>query len=398
MEYTRLMEEKLFENAVDEENDIAEVVLEFLNREDSFRTFGEGLTNVIRQRHPDAVPIEFLRNQMKVKGIVIPDSTVRGWFEKGARPKRGSKSRETIYKLCFLLELDIEETKDFFRKVFYDRPFNLRDVHEFVYCYCIWNGYDYAHACTLLEAVDAIEDSDEETVFSVMLINDISNLKGDEEVIQYIKGHPHSFFKKGESAQEVLNILLQQLLVTDEEKDLLRAGKDGPYRSYIAKECNMFPEVLLREGADLTSKSFMLDTIEGVNLRELAGEKSGKLFEMVNLPREILSRFPMKQIFTEIEDSKDRTIFEEIRKMIILLYSYQFWFEVQYEGHDDWDLDVYMAQMNTILEQACLQELYYGNPYDWLFLYCTLSEMPLRTFRSILAAAVFSEEDEELAF
>ena len=398
MEYTKLMEEKLFENIGDEEEDITGKVLKFLNHKDSFRSFGEGLTYMIQQKNPDAVPINFLRNQMRAKGIVISDSTVRGWFEKGARPKRGIKSRETMYKLCFLLEMNMQETEVFFRKVFYDRPFNLRDVNEFVYCYCIRNGYDYKHACDLLEAVDKIEDSDEATVFSVMLINDIGDLKSDEEVIQYIRGHSHSFFKKGESAKEVLNLLLEQLLVTDDEKDLLRAGKDGPYQSYIAKECNMFPDILLREGADLTSKSFMLDIIEGVNMREIAGEKSKKLFECVNLPREILSRFPMKQIFTEIEDSKDRTIFEEIRKMIILLYSYQFWFEIEYEGHEDWDLDVYISQMNVILEQACLQELYYGNPYDWLFLYCTLSEEPLKTFRSILAAAVFSEENEDSAF
>ena len=185
MEYTKLMEERLFENLGEEEEDISDKVLEFLNQGDSFRSFGEGLSDVIRKKYPDAVPIEYLRKQIKSKGIVIADSTARGWFEKGTRPKRGAKSRETIYKLCFLLEMDLHETKEFFRKVFYDRAFNLRDVHEFVYCYCIKNGYDYNHACKLLEIVDEIEDTEEETVISVKLIHDIGDLKSDEEVIQY---------------------------------------------------------------------------------------------------------------------------------------------------------------------------------------------------------------------
>ena len=52
------------------------------------------------------------------------------------------------------------------------------------------------------------------------------------------------------------------------------------------------------------------------------------------------------------------------------------------------DLDDYIAEMNAVLNECGFSELYMGNPFDWMFLYCTLEDNPLDTFRGLLAEAL----------
>lgn len=129
----------------------------------------------------------------------------------------------------------------------------------------------------------------------------------------------------------------------------------------------------------------MLTIIEGGDLVKTRNEQKKSVFRNANLPQEIKNRFPTKHTFTSVDPT-----FEELRKMVILLYSYILWFKIQYEN-ENLDLDEYIERMNDILYDSGLQTLYYGNPYDWLFLYCTLSEMPLDVFRGIMTDAVWNK-------
>ena len=48
-------------------------------------------------------------------------------------------------------------------------------------------------------------------------------------------------------------------------------------------------------------------------------------------------------------------------------------------------LDDYIEEINVHLNESGFSLMYYGNPYDWMFLYCALSERPLDTLRGLLA-------------
>ena len=104
------------------------------------------------------------------------------------------------------------------------------------------------------------------------------------------------------------------------------------------------------------------------------------------LPKEIKSRFPEALTLSK----KDPT-YEELRKLTILLASYIFWFRMQQNGTPI-DIDDYIEELNVFLDESGFSLMYYGNPYDWLFLYCTLSDRPLDTFRTNLAEVLESEE------
>ena len=102
-------------------------------------------------------------------------------------------------------------------------------------------------------------------------------------------------------------------------------------------------------------------------------------------PKEIKNRFPEAGSFSEKAPT-----YESMRKMIIMLFSYDFWYQVQWEN-EEFELDDYISQLNALLNDCGFSLIYYGNPYDWMFLYCTLSEMPLDTFRDIISE-VLNEE------
>jgi len=62
-----------------------------------------------------------------------------------------------MYLICFALQLSLDKTKDFFKRVYFDRPFNLRDKKEFVYYCCIKDGKSYAEARHIIEELNDIQ-------------------------------------------------------------------------------------------------------------------------------------------------------------------------------------------------------------------------------------------------
>lgn len=393
MKYTENMENSLFELIAEEDEIDSEKVLEFINRPESFRSFGEGLTEIIAKKYGEVDGKKLLATLAKEKDIHINRNTLNNWFE-GNRPKKGEQSREHMFLIAFALSLNLQETQDLFQKVYLDRPFNLRDGKEFIYFYCIKEGLTYRHAQMMISELNLESECNiEETVLTCLLENDLIMLESDAEVIDYIQKHPNNFQKHTVSARNTLEYLLENVKATNKDKEKIRMGKVDETCSYTAREywkfsylennkCNSY---VLDKNKDISSISSMLTIIEGGDLVKTRNEQKKSVFRNANLPQEIKNRFPTKHTFTSVDPT-----FEELRKMVILLYSYILWFKIQYEN-ENLDLDEYIERMNDILYDSGLQTLYYGNPYDWLFLYCTLSEMPLDVFRGIMTDAVWNK-------
>lgn len=112
------------------------------------------------------------------------------------------------------------------------------------------------------------------------------------------------------------------------------------------------------------------------------------LFKNADLPKEISTSFPTPQIFAKLH--KNPT-YDELRKILILLFSYCFWYTIQTKN-DYADIDDYVEQLNALLSDSNLPTIYPGNPMDWLFCFCTMADRPLDTFRAILSEVLESEE------
>lgn len=301
----------------------------------------------------------YLNQCFKEKNIHFYHSTLDNWF-RDKTPKKSDESREHMYKVAFALDLNIEETDRLFRKVYKDRPFNIRRMKEFVYFICIHNHYDYYFAQDVIEEVQQIEPVETSIEPTLQIFNDIHFIHSKEEILNYIKNHYSSFCMNNVSAKAVLDSLKEKI-IGKEEKNI------------IELELSNNPAIL-KSNHSLTSISGMLTIIYNTDCHSLVSQNS---FKDIGLPKEVITNMPTKQTF-----SKEDPSYEELRKMIILLASYKYWVTTKY-SEDEYGLDDYVSEINSYLLDANLSELYPCNQFDFLFLWCSAQDDPLTIFRVI---------------
>ena len=171
-----------------------------------------------------------------------------------------------------------------------------------------------------------------------------------------------------------------------EEETRLQAERTKAVK-YKKSKTEMYEDNLTLQSFKNTntrSLNHIYEVITGCLVRGDKGTKT--LFKNARLPKEIKNRFP-----EAVTLSKKEPTYEEIRKLIILLFSYNFWVKSM-QNNEIIELDVYIDELNVVLNESGLSLVYYGNPYDWLFLYCALANNPLDTFREILSEVLDTEE------
>ncbi|MGN0178531.1 MAG: hypothetical protein ACI4DY_03695 [Monoglobaceae bacterium] len=373
--YTQQMENALFEqwDEFDDYNEDYSTLIEKLNNEGSFRSFGDGLLFFLQKRQPDLTAetaVKYIEELCEETGVAKSDiastNTLKSWFKGGPRPKKGEDSRKSMFALAFALKLKPNETAELFHKVYLDRAFDYRNADEIIYYYCLNNRKTWQDANRLINLVqyNNTENADS-TVYTSQIKTDIAAMIDEAALLAYIAKHGHNLAKKSVSAKQTVQNLLGQAKAT-------------------AKTEAELPEYAERfYGSDRESLNFTYEVITDLSV---SGEKGTKtLFKSSRLPKEIKNRFPEAVTFSK----KDPT-YEELRKLIILLFSYTYWFRMQKENKII-DLDDYIEEINVHLDESGFSLMYYGNPYDWMFLYCALSDRPLDTFRGLLAEVLTEE-------
>lgn len=385
-DYTQNREDAIWNELgqVDGDEFDVEDIIERLNSSD-FRTFGEGLSDVIRRKMPEDCELSekaFLIKSYDEKNIqedkeknsYRPTSaTINNWFNKNNRPKKSEVSRDFMYGIAFALNLTIEETIYLFHNVYLDRAFYSRNAKELIYYYCLKNGYSLERTKELIEKIEPINQTENDATVYTSIMQDIAdNVSDDKDLINYINEHPHNFAIKDISAKSLL-------------KKWMEKAKECVGNEYKIMKDNK----VLREwcaNANPESNDFMFQTITG-QTQDAQKKGTTTLFGNTRLPKEINSCFPEAGAFSK----KDPTS-EELRKMIVLLFSYCFFYEVEkmIEKHgfeNAPNFDDYKDELDIILNEAGMAPIYPGNPFDWMFCYCMIAEKPLNTFRMILDEA-----------
>ena len=374
--YTEQIQNELYEGKWSvydtSEDDYAEMV-DYLNSS-NFRYFGDGLVSVISKKAlEDESALDCLKRCFKEKNIDIKElgspNTPKNWLNGGERPKKGEDSRRKMFVLAFALGLSVEETVYLFQRVFLDRAFNPRNHKELIYYYCIENNLPFSKAVEMISQVD-FENSDvtDKTVYTKVIADVIEQSKSESDIIQYINSHPHNFSINNIAAKDIVTQYIS------------RAKK------FVLEEIQSFDSLYVAN-KDKDSTNFMYETIIGQTITTDRGTDKS-LFKNADLPKEISTSFPTPQIFAKLH--KNPT-YDELRKMLIVLFSYCFWYKTQ-KTNDYADIDDYVEQLNDLLTEANLPTIYPGNPMDWLFCFCTMADRPLDTFRAILSEVLDVEE------
>lgn len=395
MSYTEQMENALFLqwDELDDYNEDFQSLIESLNSDNFFRTFGDGVLFFLRKRQLDLTAetaVKYIEELCEKTGISAKDiasaNTLKNWFKGGPRPKKGEDSRSSMFALAFALQLTPVKTAELFHKVYLDRAFDYRNEKEIVYYFCLDRKKSWADANRLLERIDSMDIADNDyTVYTSQIKADIDSMIDEESLLSYIAKHGHNLAKKSVAAKKIVSDLIAKAKVTAElETKLieLRTQAEESNKSKNLMYANS-PEIEHFRNTDAQSLNHIYEVITNCSVRGDRGTKT--LFKNARLPKEIKSRFP-----EAITLSKKDPTYEELRKLIILLASYNYWYRVQ-EENESVDIDDYIAEINVYLDEGGFSLMYYGNPYDWLFLYCALSDTPLDTFRGILAEVLAEE-------
>ena len=380
MKYTENMQNEV-KLALDKDLDgdnVGDAGLEFLNRKDGFRSFGDGLLAVISGKYSDMNIDNVVANIKKyaesngvpLKKIASPN-TFTNWFKKDKRPKKGETSRRQMFALAFAMNFSVTETKYLFENVYLDRAFDYRKEEEMIFYFCLRTGKTWAEAEALIEKANNLtRQCDDKTILTLEMQSELKAINDEEALLSYIAAHGNNFAKNNVKAKKVFAELLSHAK-TVALSEVIKMHKEVPNGKW-----NPEKEI---------SNNYLFEIITDQKASSKAGTKT--IFNNVDLPQEITSRFPEAGTF-----SKTDMTYEEIRKAIILLHFYNYCID----NWNETDFDDFVEEMNNILNDCCLAELYPGNPFDWLFLYSmTYEDYPLDVFRGVIAEALHSCPVEE---
>lgn len=141
---------------------------------------------------------------------------------------------------------------------------------------------------------------------------------------------------------------------------------------------------------NIRKNSFILDYIIG---------SSSGMNKKQNIPYVIRNNFPSKKTMSDLLSEEKISIsksYDSIRKLIVLLDFYCFWVNVKLHKSNPEltkeDLTAaYIDEANDCLYNCGYEELYAGNPYDWIFLCSAHSTNPLDHFRSLVGDMILEE-------
>ena len=394
--YTYNLEREIWNLAeeLDDTHDYG-MVVDFLNGKEGFKPFGARLAAFISKKlslpsTDSKTIINALSEKCEKNGVSISEigspNTLRNWFEKDKRPKKGIASRRSMFALAFALNLSVDETKDLFHKIYLDRAFNYRDEKEVIYYFCLKNNKSWTDAARLIANADGLsKDYSDHTQYTQAISNSVDSFQAEQDLLEYICQNGHNFEKNSLTAKTKLEYYLSEAkkCAKDEiENSHKRDYYQGKWTSNLSNN---------------TLYDIILDRIVPTKNEENKTAGTNTIFNNANLPQEIKNRFPEAGTFSK----KDMTS-EEYRKAIILIFSYWYWYQLQSTKKDYSDED-YKQSINSVLQECNFSELYYGNPFDWMFMYCIYTSTqddfkekiyyhhPLLLFRDLLSQALIED-------
>ena len=336
----------------DENKDVLENI-DFIIEMNSKNVFLEGITkrfdelNIEHDADSKTI-ISILNDKFKsVLGKELP-RTIKEWV-KGTPP--GVTNRINLYDVCFALEMNIQETAEFFIKHYLNIPFNYKNREDAIFFYCILNKKDYATVNTFLQESNNFIELDI-SIDTVEIFKNIKSIKDDEKFMKYLKENCISKDHQYERARNIIKDLIEEVKEITNSKndsDMLREIFNIDYQA-LKKE-----KLVLNK---LMPSKFVnsLPTAQDINLI-LEGKKTYDIIRKTLVILKFVSMYFVEPFYAKTED--------ELQKQI----------EEYFDDFED--------ELNMLLVDCGFPPIYYRNPFDAIILYCARSKEPIVTFWSI---------------
>ncbi len=267
--------------------------------------------------------------------------TVLEWI-RGTTP--GNTNRQNNYELCCALEMDFEQTAEFFRKHFLTQPFNPKSKTDAVFMYTLFHKKPYETAKKLLESsVGFVSDENAHTSTS-RIASFIFEINDDEKFLEYLSSHCYGSKQQFQRARELINSEITQL------KEGLDAGGSG-------KRLN----------------SLTISELLGYRY-QLIDKKS----EKSRLPKGFTESLPNDVTLGRIINGESVS-YELLRKTLMLLKFYNFYSEAQNTDPNIIGgnlMDLY-EEIDLALDGCGFAPIYIKDPFDCLLFFCANSYDPI---------------------
>ena len=321
------------------------------------------------------------------------------------------------------LNLTFDETKWFFGHVYYDRAFNCHTIEEAVFYYAFRNNVGYQEALEIIDTIYASNSTIESISpseisayptenYTLFVQEHISDMHSKEEIIDFLTANKDNFNEWNKTAFANLNNLVKTLIVSDAAKKEIHNLKRLLTRRINSNnidnsehirinhydKCGLIMnEILYDAKKSSSSDKYIYETINGKNvcsntfiLERLLSSSTG-LPKSPDIPYIVRNNFPNKKVMSDILSEQKVSLsksYDGIRKMIILLDFYSFWVNIKLGISDISEYSAserfttYIDEANALLHKCGYEDLFEGNPYDWVFICSAKNDEPLEFFRS----------------
>lgn len=264
---------------------------------------------------------------------------IRGWLT------RETAHRKTVFLLGFGLGMDDRDVTDFLTRVLKEEDFNFTDPTETVFWYCFHFHYPYARAQSLLEEAEG-----EGGVFRTA-----------EDYMKSIAEDPKICLLDENTLKEYL-IYLKIHRTDGKEKAFVWFQK--LYRE-VGKLCTQ-----KREGISYEIETEFCCGIprdSNGNLRKISESSLAGLFHHHKMSRQRMNMLLRRERPVNRFD----------------LITFLFYVYSRKEGLPDQRRDMFIKEINGILADCRMAELYFANPYEMFVTLCLMTDDPLTTYGDV---------------
>ncbi len=364
--YTQFLSQKGNSISPEDENYIQEL----LEIASSFRTFDAALDEFIVQKgytgnlaDTDA-KVRFIKCKFDEAGIPIEARVLKGWFQKHTQAEK----RDYAIQFCFAFHLTLDETRDFFRRVYLQRNLDCHTIREAIYYYCIRHRLSYSEAQALIEKAPKESgkgpvDLHSDVLFTGTIVKELDRFQSPEELLAFLTANSSQFGYNNATAKKYICELWRRI-----------AGENG---LAVQELKHRYPKETFAEKSrsawDIYRQIFGLldfDESNGEKLYPISGDRTLQPLLKANaMIHPLVSKsFPDRQGLEAIIGGNWQSD-EVVRKTMILLAFYRFWTELLLKGTEPeyaakpYDGPRCIASINRLLLDASYPELYESRPY-----------------------------------
>ena len=285
-------------------------------------------------------------------------ATIKGWLQ------HDSVRRSVVFLLGFGLRMSDQDVSVFLMKVLKDEDYDFTDPVETVFWHCYHNGKSYAEAQSLLKEAEAFSQTGRKETIRVENSEEAlsAHLDDTKALIRYLAylNTADTGNKKRQAAYHHFCRLIELskgIIAQMYSEDL---ASDQIQKQAVPKEItSMDIEQVISCGIPVTKSG---------NLQKASSSLLSRQFHNFRLSRQRIDGVMKKQL--------------QVDRYDLITLNFFLFSQKEYESPED-RLRDFMDDMNRILRESGLKELYIVNPYESFILMCLLSEVPLATYAEV---------------